>query len=421
MHEHEDVLSYGGFLKIRRLLAGLTLRRAAEASGISHTYLQKVEKDEVEVSRAIAERVHRTLDIEADAPKHDPPTLRANTRKVCERIVYPDPRLCRETYAELMKDAPRYLQSVHALEFMLLMIGCGASLATMDEKRETTTRFIRILSKMSAHLSAFQQLHFHLFKGIIEYHRGYPDDAIDDLMTVMEDDLDHKHLSLASYYLGRAQSDKMCLVTAQRHFSFCLQECRKSANYALLAQASLYDVLNALRRGEVATAEKTWNGIEETIRFHDIEIRNPLILRIPSLFDIFRGRPKQALNTLKNTKGVEDLGDMFLMAWAAYLLDDRDTVEACAEATADLDETDASVDTLNRKGIEAFVASFHDDAQKKENAFSSFYKNAVQRQAPIEIRLAHRLYHDWLESRRKYKTMHRMNMDMIAITKTMMK
>ncbi len=411
--------TFGIMVRIHRLRQGLTLRRLATRSGLSHTLLNRMELGNATITHDNYQKLTDALGV---VFLHDIKKNRVFSGmrdRVHDALFYAEtPKV--DTWFSMMEESEDYyMRSFCAIDYLLVKI--GAYVHIHERNVEDVDDAVVWLSQVETLLDDEMRMVFSLYRGMHAYLKKDYRGCEAAMRQILDATRDFRHASLAEYFLGRAQSETYRINEANESFARAMQGFEETTNTRRALYARMYIAVNQMKLYEYEEADQAFLYV---MRYADANemmwLKETALLHL-MLHAMLTGDYRRAVEVSGEVK-YRTLQWYAMVGYAHARLGDTrrlaKTLKETSKAAPMHDPYRLYETALDY--VRLYDKNKNQDAEEQGRALQRFYEAAKAANAFFELELAFEIYRDHLVSRRRYKDAYLLTREVIDIVQTTM-
>ena len=389
-------------VRLHRTLKNMTLRQLADASGLSHTMLNKIELGQSVVTESTLQSINNAFShifqfdeaVEADFE---------SAKKAVHDAVYQGNL---ERSLELMKtiDAQKsyHMLAPTMVEYMIIVLAMYSY--PRFGRREEADRYLRVLEKASSLMTIKQRQYFYLYIGAFHYYNRDYERALNYIDTAFELRETTSHAALFNYSRAMASSELYKIHRADMHFKAALRGYEKSNTVKRVMACRLFLAVNRIKIYDykpffselpyvISYAEQTMN-----YQLKNTALHYKMIIRV------LQNNYKDAIAVAKQVDNKNE-AFYFYYAYAALLINDRPLFNKLIKQAENYG-ANVENETYTKPGLRFLHAiSKHaiEDASHYQQVLSEYFDVTVKQRDYLRTKIVYAYLNRYFVDTRQYK------------------
>ena len=391
---------FGMIVRLYRIRQQHSLRTLSERSGISHAYLRRIEKGQVNLSEQIYDHLTQTLNIEV---RYDPDEEKAffeNVRDVFNNILYFDSIESEINMNKLEIKAAYHEQSLWMVDFLIIKIAYYNFMMDMDFQ-ETTTLY-RELNTIRDLFDPTQLQAFLTYAGTYFFNVSDYDGAMSHYKEAVELNT-NTHLSAFNEYLiARTHMLRHHYSKAMRNLKRAHEIFKTYNNYVRISHTRiLLEIMKLMtsKRNDPVTLYKDSLDFAKKHKLRGVEA---FIHFTFSLYHYQHEEYEAAIEKLHCIDG-DNMQYAYYEGMNHLKLGNKERALKAVRKGRKLASKYEKNALLYKYGLDMIESYFQNGSDHQEDTLSRFYEQAKTMNSFTESKDAYRFYVSWLEKKRRYK------------------
>ena len=398
------------YLKINRIQHQYSLRELSKRTGLSHTFINKIENVMTTLTESSLDKILKALNYSLEYDVELEKLLKVQKTRFHEAIFYNDVDEIASIYNTLKSHEEFYLNSLHLADYLLVMQGHAYMRNVLHD--EENTFYDTLLEEILDRLSKDQEPYFYLYRGLSLYKLKDRSSAMKDLSKVLDISDDSKNRALAHLVIGRIYSDEYKLFDAEIHLLKAKQLYEMYNHFMTSIYVQIYHAINQLKHYRLEGIEQTFVRLYKFSKNLFYESLNQLILIYHMHYKLVIEDYQGAIDFIK-TEIDKDARFYFYYALAQYRKDG--SVDAKLIGKYLNEATPSLEDKIYIKGIE-FILLLDKEKMMNTSVYTignAFFETLVEDKCYLDARLIFKYLIEYYVQNRQYKKAYELNILMM--------
>jgi len=395
---------FGQIIRLLRIRYGYALRDLAQRIHISHTYLKKIEKGEVTITKDIYENIALVFNLKLQSNKEKDQRFEDYKNKLEEYIIYIASESKIHLIKELEQDEAYYINSMKMIDYYILKLAVYNHLVygTMQDIAPIANEFDRLMGLLSIE----QKQKVLVYTGIYYYNLSDFEESVrrlNEAATLIPGNL---NAAMAKYLIGRNLSETFKISQAIDYLESASLDFERYSIQDRIMHCKILLYINKMKIGVLDNVVDKFNEI--TLLTNSLNLRY-IRLMVDYNYAIYYLLKEDYQNMLDKINEVKTINSRYYYYKAVALL----KLGRMDEALDTVNALDTSFDTqkhkmvLYHRGLE-FIKAYilylrNDDIKSYGKAIKRFYDAAMHVQAYVDIRFLFEYYVEFFKNQRRYK------------------
>ena len=272
---NESCNRFAIYVRFHRVKEKLSLRDLAKMTGLSHTYLYKVEHNLIPLTKSPFEKITGYFNHRLSKNSSLDDLIESISVQFHEAIFYNKTDVIETMFNAIRPYENYYLNSLKIPEYLLILQGYSYMRNVVyDEK---VTLYDDYLETLIDRFNRHQEALFYLYRGLSRYKFFQHDKALSDLIKVIDAHGDQKRVALASMIIGRIYSDKNLPYQAEAYLKKAKRVYEVSNHFETALYIEVYIMINLLKEHRLEGLEKELKSLIEKTKKPAFETLNSLV------------------------------------------------------------------------------------------------------------------------------------------------
>ena len=396
------------YVRFNRVKEGLSLRDLAKLTGLSHTYLYKVEHNLIPLTKDPFEKITRYFKHRLSKNSSLDDIIDTISSQFHEAVFYNKTDVIVAMVNAITPYEDYYLNSLKIPEYLLILQGYSYMRNVVyDEKM---TLYDDYLETLVDRLNRHQEALFYLYRGLRRYKFFNHDEALSDLLKVIETQENQKRVALASMIIGRIYSDKNLPYEAETYLKKAKRIYEISNHFETALYIEVYIMINVLKQHRLEGLEKELKNLLEKTKKPAFENLNSLVnihlmylyIRLMQYEDALH-ISQQVIHKTPQYYFYETLANHYL----------NNKIDYASILRTIQEDTMHDEDRLYSLAIEALSFSEKDQCECHFELVLESYEEAYRQKKILDVLLLHPFIENHYVNIRQYKNAYHVNRKLI--------
>ncbi|MFP4287165.1 MAG: helix-turn-helix domain-containing protein [Candidatus Izemoplasmataceae bacterium] len=408
---------FGMMIKVLRTSQKLTLRGLAKKASLSHTFLNKLEHGEVNITKETYDKLTNALafNINFDEKLNQAFFNLSHTLQdaryfgTLDEMVY--------LMDELESHEYYYLNSFLMIEYMAFY----ASIYYLPKykKVDKAKAYIDLISTIEDMLTNNLLEYYTVAKSAYNFHFEMYDESLKYAINLIETYPMSRFIGIYYYFTGRVYSELYQMTQSNDYFHRAIRIFEQQNNLRRVMYTKLYIEINNIKMYRYTKAEKTFNQI---IQYAKKESLSQLLVLAKLNRMIYYVLSEQYHEAILASKDFPLYTNQyyFYLAFAYLKINDFEQLKKAIFEGRNTPHKVHEVHAINDKGfdfLEALITKKHPELEKR---LSAFFEATLDANAYVKSQIAYDYYINYLVENRQYKKAYDVTQTMIDVTKKVM-
>jgi transcriptional regulator with XRE-family HTH domain len=408
---------FGMMIKVYRTSQSLTLRGLAKKASLSHTFLNKLERGEVNITRETFDKLKKALGFHLSSDEA--------LNKVFDDIIH---TLQDARYFGTLDDMvylmdkiesheDYYMNSFLMLDYMIFF--ASVYYLPKYKKVNKAERFIDAIEPIEDMLTNHLSENYMMAMAGNAFHTENYQEALRYSVNLVDSYPMSRFIGIYYYFMGRGYSELYQMTQSNDYFYRALRIFEQQNNMRRVMFTKLYIEVNNVKMVRYTQAENMFNQIITYAKKESLSLLLFLAKLNRMIYYVLSGHYQKAIDASHDFPYYTNQY-YFYMAYAYLKIGDY---ESCLRMISEGRRTDNKIHemhSLNDKGFDFIEAVIETEKEDYELKLKTFFDTALKSNAYIKAQIAYDYYIDFLVSNRQYKSAYEVTQTMIEVTKKVM-
>ncbi len=408
---NEQLNAFAAYVKIARFKRGWSLRDLAKMTGLSHTFLNRVENANTRLTKESLDKIVRAFNERISYRPELEDQLEQRKHRFHEALFYNEDEVVESIYAEIKANETYYMNSLDIIDYLLMMQ--GYAYMRNVKYHDHSTVYDEYLALILDRLSKEQEAMFYMYRGLSRYSFQERSAALEDLLYVVENAVNTKWVALSSQIIGRIYSDQQRLHEAEIAFASSRRLYEEFNHFMTSVYVQTYQAINRLKLKQFEGLGETFENLLKMSKQKLFEPIREVILIHTMLYKLTIGKNQEVLAF--NEQGlVKNPQYYFYRALASTRLTQFEDEQIYQEQLAKKVDKEQAIYQL---GIEFVLAVNRHETLVKAVFVKAeqFFNAAINQGKYLDAHFVFPYLVEYHLQHRQYKKAHELNMFMIEV------